>query len=155
MYKKPLPSQESTIHHSETSTSISQDPKLTLSQYQPIHLFPAKTTKMYGLNLLLTTALALGTATLTAADTLPPDQNKWAQLRLFGAPGCSAENMLEMGIYGYERNTCMNIAQYGSVEAVNLSSMFDECECKSNHLLLKCWAFWLGLWLWLCLWLDN
>ncbi|KAJ5368836.1 uncharacterized protein N7496_008596 [Penicillium cataractarum] len=83
---------------------------------------------MYGLSLLLTTALALGTATLTAATDTPPVQNKWAQLRLFGAPGCSADNMGEMGVYGYERNTCLDIAQYGAPDAVNISSIFDECE---------------------------
>lgn len=88
------------------------------------------------LTLLLTTAFTLTTATLTAADT-PPENNKWAQLRLFGSPGCDADNLLEMGVYGYQKNQCQSISQFGPIEAVNISSIFDECECKSEFFWIE------------------
>lgn len=79
---------------------------------------------------LLTSALTL---TLVAADDIPPETNKWAQLRLFGSPGCEADNLLELGVYGYQKNQCQDLSQYGVVQAVNVTDMIDECRCKSSR----------------------
>lgn len=71
------------------------------------------------------------THTLVTADVIPPETNKWAQLRLFGSPGCEEDNLLELGVYGYQKNQCQDLSQYGAVEAVNVTDMIDECRCKS------------------------
>lgn len=94
--------------------------------YHPTSILVLKPPKMQ-ITHLLATAITLTTA---SASTVPPTNNKWAQLRLFGSPGCEANNLLEMGVYGYQKNQCQNIAQYGTIEAVNITSIFDECECK-------------------------
>ncbi|KAJ5151038.1 uncharacterized protein N7482_010290 [Penicillium canariense] len=76
---------------------------------------------------ILFTAFVFGLGT-TALASLPPTNSKWAQLRLYGSPGCDANNLLELGVYGSQKNTCISLDQYGAIEAVNITSIFDECE---------------------------
>ena len=37
-------------------------------------------------------------------------------------------------MYGYQKNQCQDLSQYGAVAAVNVTDMIDECRCKSPPL---------------------
>lgn len=52
-----------------------------------------------------TLALALGVSAVPTRRA-DPANTRFVQLRLFGEPGCSAQNLGELGVYGDSVNKC-------------------------------------------------
>ena len=56
-------------------------------------------------NIITTIALGLG-ASAVPTRRADPANTRFVQLRLFGEPGCSAQNLGELGVYGDSVNKC-------------------------------------------------
>lgn len=65
------------------------------------------------------------------ATAAPTSNTRWAQIRLYGEPGCFRQNMGELGIY--DANVCQSFADYEirsvlfETNHVGCSCMFKEC----------------------------
>lgn len=72
-----------------------------------------------------TFALVMSASALPA----PPADTRYAQLRLFGEPGCSAQNQGELGVYGDYVNKCNTFGDT-TVESVSFEYSINNCSCK-------------------------
>lgn len=78
---------------------------------------------------LIPLALAIGATCTPTANT------RYAQLRLYGAPGCYAQNMGELGVY--DINKCQSLVFEGQevVRSVLYQTSTDGCSCMLNSIL--------------------
>ncbi|KAJ5082826.1 hypothetical protein N7532_011869 [Penicillium argentinense] len=70
-------------------------------------------------------ALAMGASAMPA----PPADTRYAQLRLFGEPGCSAQNEGELGVYGDYVNKC-NTWDGTTVKSVSFEYAINNCQLR-------------------------
>lgn len=72
---------------------------------------------------LIPLALAIGATSAPTANT------RYAQLRLYGAPGCHKQNMGELGVY--DINKCQSLIFEGEelVKSVFYQTSTDGCSC--------------------------
>lgn len=78
---------------------------------------------------LIASVLAHG-MTATAA---PTSNTRWAQIRLYGEPGCFRQNMGELGIY--DANVCRSLGDY-EIRSVLFETDHVGCSCMFKGILL-------------------
>jgi hypothetical protein len=71
-------------------------------------------------------ALAMGASAMPA----PPADTRYAQLRLFGEPGCSAQNEGELGVYGDYVNKCNVFPGDTPYRSVSFEYAINNCSRK-------------------------
>lgn len=69
-------------------------------------------------------ALGMG----ASAAPAPGAYTRYAQLRLYGEPGCSAQNLGELGIY--DINQCQSFGDTDVIRAVSFEANTPGCTCK-------------------------
>ncbi|KAJ5214933.1 hypothetical protein N7468_010612 [Penicillium chermesinum] len=75
---------------------------------------------------LIASAIAFGM--VSAAPTpATPANTRYAQLRLFGAPGCLEQNQGELGVYGDYVNTCNPFDYDFTVKSVSFEYAINNC----------------------------
>lgn len=74
-------------------------------------------------------ASALAFAMSASAMPAPPADTRYAQLRLFGESGCSAQNQGELGVYGDYVNKCNTFGET-TVKSVSFEYAINNCSCK-------------------------
>ncbi|KAJ5224453.1 uncharacterized protein N7469_007956 [Penicillium citrinum] len=70
-------------------------------------------------------AFAMGVSAIPA----PPADTRYAQLRLFGEPGCSAQNQGELGVYGDYVNKCNTFGDT-TVKSVSFEYAINNCTLR-------------------------
>ncbi|KAJ5391353.1 hypothetical protein N7509_006843 [Penicillium cosmopolitanum] len=71
-------------------------------------------------------ALAMGASAMPA----PPADTRYAQLRLFGEPGCSAQNEGELGVYGDYVNKCNTFPGDTPYRSVSFEYAINNCSLR-------------------------
>ena len=79
---------------------------------------------------LLTSVIAFGMGASAIPTPATPANTRYAQLRLFGAPGCFDQNQGELGVYGDYVNIC-NAFPEGNVQSVSFEYAINNCTGKS------------------------
>ncbi|KAJ5533170.1 hypothetical protein N7494_009722 [Penicillium frequentans] len=70
------------------------------------------------------TALAMSVSAVPSPAT--PANTRYVQLRLYGEPGCSAQNLGELGVYGDYVNSCQSFGD-NEVESVSFEYAINNC----------------------------
>lgn len=70
--------------------------------------------------------LALAASGFAAPSPASPANTRYVQLRLFGAPGCFAENLGELGVYGDAVNACQTLGD-STIESVSFEYAINNC----------------------------
>lgn len=79
------------------------------------------------------TALAMSVSAVPSPAT--PANTRYVQLRLYGEPGCSAQNLGELGVYGDYVNSCQSFGD-NEVESVSFEYAINNCTGMFPHPLL-------------------
>lgn len=79
-------------------------------------------------------AFAMG----VSAAPAPPADTRYAQLRLFGESGCSAQNQGELGVYGDYVNKCNTFGDT-TVKSVSFEYAINNCTCKLSRKHNRYW----------------
>lgn len=72
------------------------------------------------------TSLALAMSVSAAPAPAPPADTRYAQLRLFGEPGCFNQNQGELGVYGDYVNICNTFGET-TVRSVSFEYAINNC----------------------------
>jgi hypothetical protein len=70
-----------------------------------------------------------------SAAPAPAAYTRYAQLRLYGEPGCSAQNLGELGIY--DINQCKSFGDTDVIRSVHFEANTPGCTRKSLHCLVS------------------
>jgi hypothetical protein len=108
--------------HQHSSLNITNQPSSSLS-FDFYHI---------GVKMHFTTILASAIALAMGASAMPapPADTRYAQLRLFGEPGCSAQNEGELGVYGDYVNKCNTFPGDTPYRSVSFEYAINNCSRK-------------------------
>lgn len=81
---------------------------------------------------LIASVAALATSVSAAPSPATPANTRYAQLRLFGEPGCLAQNLGELGVYGDYVNSCQSFGD-NTVESVSFEYAINDCTGTFPH----------------------
>lgn len=76
------------------------------------------------------TALAMSVSAVPSPAT--PANTRYVQLRLYGEPGCSAQNLGELGVYGDYVNSCQSFGD-NDVKSVSFEYAINNCTGMFLH----------------------
>ncbi|GLA56008.1 hypothetical protein AnigIFM63604_003497 [Aspergillus niger] len=78
------------------------------------------------ISLLLSAVIAIANSALA----LPADDTRLTQLRLYGAPSCSEENLGELGIYTSALNQCKAFPRNVTIESISFEYYAAGCSVQ-------------------------
>ncbi|KAJ5635688.1 uncharacterized protein N7484_009001 [Penicillium longicatenatum] len=78
---------------------------------------------------LVASIAALAMSVSAAPSPATPANTRYVQLRLYGEPGCSAQNLGELGVYGNYVNSCQSFGD-NDVKSVSFEMAIKNCTVR-------------------------